>query len=88
MSFPCRGCGACCRRIGMMPPSILEANGLTADERGHCVHLDGDSCTMYALRPEICRVKGSYKLNAAMCNAWMSAEGRIDLIRDDELEGE
>ena len=85
MTFPCRACGACCRRIGRVPAKTLEQNGLTADENGHCIHLDGDLCTIYAMRPDICRVKGNHHQSAMLCNAWMAEDGRTDFIRLEEI---
>jgi uncharacterized protein len=47
-SFPCTGCGACCR-------ALTDKIGLPHFE-GHCVFLDGDHCTIYENRPLVCRV--------------------------------
>tara|TARA_Y100000310_G_scaffold338542_1_gene428473 strand:- start:1332 stop:1541 length:210 start_codon:yes stop_codon:yes gene_type:complete len=65
----------------------LERHGLTADENGHCIHLDGNRCTIYAVRPDICRVKGNYKANAALCNIWMAQDGHTDFVTEADLRG-
>lgn len=86
MKFPCKGCGACCRRIGAVPQHMLDQHGLTADKNGHCIHLDGNNCTIYAMRPEICRVTDNYRINATLCNEWMAQDGFTDFITIRDLE--
>ena len=57
LSFPCVGCGACCRNVGRI-------KGFTEpfDEDGVCTHLQSDnSCAIYEDRPLICRVDTLYK---------------------------
>lgn len=57
MSFPCTSCGACCRRLWMMPAAVLKEQGLQTNEHGHCTHLTADNlCSIYVTRPKICRV--------------------------------
>lgn len=51
MSFPCTGCGACCRSITGIPEL---AKWLQAD--GSCMHLVGVRCAIYENRPKVCRV--------------------------------
>jgi len=62
----CRpGCSACCMEFSILP---LEAAMLLAGRdcraaggqrrKGRCVFLDDDRCTVYPLRPIICRTQG------------------------------
>jgi hypothetical protein len=53
MIFPCEQCGACCKSAGI---KLL----LPTKEDGSCEHLNGNDCTIYDHRPEICNCKDSY----------------------------
>jgi len=68
-SFPCTRCGACCRRVGDVDPSLGSP----------CMHLTADNeCAIYETRPFFCRVddmrpKGWtagwwHTVNAVNCN--------------------
>ncbi len=64
-SFPCTKCGACCKVAGYIPdfPEPLLPGTKT------CVHLAADnSCVIYRARPDVCRIKGSWRANAEACN--------------------
>lgn len=83
MAYPCTGCGACCRRVHMIPQWPLEL----LKEDGSCVNLlEDNSCAIYEERPTICRVDEMmeimgadkdfwYKTNADYCNTWMDEDG-------------
>lgn len=52
MTFPCTGCGACCRRIAGIPEIANYDRG-----DGTCQHLTNDNaCAIYEFRPRVCRV--------------------------------
>lgn len=70
MAFPCSGCGACCRWTKALVAACMP---VTAD--GACVHLDGNRCSIYDRRPEICRVRGDYEATAVICVALQVTEG-------------
>ena len=83
MPFACSRCAACCRRAGYVP-ELVEL-GL-AEPGGACRMLEADgSCSVYAVRPRICRVdemrpddKGVeewYRENYAACNAMQEDDG-------------
>tara|TARA_B100001059_G_C17337010_1_gene334042 strand:+ start:204 stop:494 length:291 start_codon:yes stop_codon:yes gene_type:complete len=82
--FPCVGCGACCRKLGLLSKEQLLDVGLESDDKGHCTNLKEDnSCSIYDNRPEICVVsnrgtnysKKEYnKIVADICNTWMDEE--------------
>ncbi len=84
--FPGNSCGACCRRVGLMPDALIEAVGLAVDERGYCTLLGEDNrCMDYANRPPGCRVSDMQKqsgtqedvyfeLAARICNTWMDED--------------
>lgn len=70
-SFPCTGCGACCRQVGRtlerfrrLPeayPAVeraaLAAFPFEPREDGSCPQLAADgSCRVYEIRPQVCRV--------------------------------
>lgn len=79
--FPCSGCGACCRRVGyaaQFPRELVRPDG-------SCVHLQGNLCSIYADRPDVCRVDSmieahgmdrptAYAMNARLCNQWMDED--------------
>ena len=54
--FPCTRCGECCRHIDHIPQLASFDLG-----NGVCRYLHGNLCTIYATRPEICRVDVMYE---------------------------
>jgi Fe-S-cluster containining protein len=69
MRFPCTGCGACCRRVGLMVDGVrkqqypdgtigklVQEFPYKYDENGKCEMLVDNKCTAYEDRPLICRV--------------------------------
>jgi Fe-S-cluster containining protein len=91
MSFPCTGCGACCRHIDRAKDMINTSPELnfpyTWDETGKCEMLDNDGkCKVYDNRPLLCNVdelmkfygmskKKFYTINIEGCHALMKEEG-------------
>lgn len=86
-TFPCTSCGACCRRVHLIPDwprKMLKSDG-------SCAHLTADNkCDIYETRPPVCRVDYmigllgidrtlGYKLNAELCNKWMEEDGMSEL---------
>ena len=86
IKFNCSGCGACCRRVNILPNFPEPIN-----EDGSCSHLQEDnSCAIYEDRPEICHVekmydkrhftmkeltrKEYYKENNRLCNEWIERD--------------
>lgn len=56
-AFECNRCGACCRRVDLLDPTLDRGNGV-------CKHLTGKpgeehSCAIYETRPRTCRVDES-----------------------------
>ena len=77
-AFPCSQCGLCCQRVGRSHLTDFLDRG-----DGVCSHFDAGSrlCTVYAIRPTVCRVEASHtviapnlgwidycKVNAEICN--------------------
>ncbi|MBY0453397.1 MAG: YkgJ family cysteine cluster protein [Burkholderiaceae bacterium] len=58
--FPCNQCGICCQRVHWAEETKFLDRG-----DGVCKHYAQDSklCTIYAQRPEICRVDRQYILH-------------------------
>lgn len=70
MTFPCTGCGACCRKVGVMVDRVRQEEQypegtigrLVQDfpfnysESGSCEMLIDGKCSIYSERPLICRV--------------------------------
>lgn len=91
MSFPCTGCGACCRRVSNLKDIIDIAPELAFpyswDESGKCEMLgDDNKCKVYENRPLICNVdkfievfgvskKKFYKQNIKACHIMMKEDG-------------
>lgn len=91
MSFPCTGCGACCRHIDKAKDLIKTNPELnfpyTWDETGKCEMLGDDNmCKVYDSRPLICNVdklmafyklnkKDFYAINIKGCHKLMKEEG-------------
>lgn len=78
MSFPCSGCGLCCKKI-----SEIQALKMFDTGSGVCLHLSSEGqCNIYETRPEVCRVgemyekhykdsysrNSFYEMNAIICN--------------------
>lgn len=65
--FPCTGCGACCRRIGLLPETRYLDRG-----DGACRYFDDaqKSCGIYEHRPLICRVEQYYDAHFAQSYSW------------------
>lgn len=58
-SFPCSGCGACCRMVmGRAKTILAEYNDIHTRPDGSCEKYDlaTKRCTIYETRPLICRV--------------------------------
>lgn len=53
--FKCDMCGECCRNI-QLSPIYSELD----DGSGKCRYLDGNKCSIYNVRPLICRVDECY----------------------------
>ena len=78
VEFPCDRCGECCRHI----ERILQLKYFDRGD-GVCKYLDGNLCSIYKNRPDICRVdkmyeqyfynqytrEEFYRLNVLACNA-------------------
>jgi Fe-S-cluster containining protein len=91
MSFPCTGCGACCRHIDNAKNIMNTAPELsfpyTWDDTGICEMLGEDNmCKVYNNRPLICNVdklmafyglnkKEFYAININGCHKLMKKEG-------------
>ena len=87
IKFQCSGCGACCKRAGLM-------GMMPQREDGACIHLTSDNkCSIYDERPEICNVykmflrNGKkagmteveyYKFGNNICNQWIKEDGIPD----------
>lgn len=56
MNFNCSGCGACCKRMGLLKDKFKELNfPYQVNEKGWCEMLDeNNKCKVYATRPDIC----------------------------------
>lgn len=57
MKFPCTKCGACCRHLDK---SDLYKELDRGD--GVCKYLKGNLCSIYEIRPNLCRVDKCYEL--------------------------
>ena len=49
--FPCDQCGECCRHVDDSVPN----------RGGVCVYLDGNRCSIYESRPDVCNVDRMYE---------------------------
>lgn len=56
-TFPCNGCGKCCRKVSNSPETKWLDRGDSV-----CRHFseDRNNCTIYETRPLICRVEDYY----------------------------
>lgn len=52
----CTKCGECCRHIDRIPELANYDRG-----DGVCIHLNGNLCSIYDNRPDICRVDAMYE---------------------------
>ncbi|RHW21290.1 YkgJ family cysteine cluster protein [Pseudomonas jilinensis] len=66
-AFPCNQCGLCCQRVNLAEETRYLDRG-----DGTCRHYDNASkgCSIYAKRPDICRVDRQYKLHYAKHYTW------------------
>lgn len=87
MEFNCSGCGACCKRIGLLKDKFKEFNfPYKVNEKGWCEMLDeNNKCKVYENRPQICNVDKMYSVfmkmgmtkkeyyveNTKMCNLYI-----------------
>lgn len=85
VSYPCSQCGLCCRHVDRSHETAWLDRG-----DGTCRHFDtaAKHCTVYAQRPQICRIDelyprfshtmsraAYYQANAAVCNALQATHG-------------
>lgn len=63
MEFNCSGCGACCKRIGLLKDKFKELNfPYSVNDKGWCEMLDeNNNCKVYNTRPDICNMKTMYE---------------------------
>lgn len=54
--FNCSMCGECCRHINLIPELTEFDNG-----SGVCIYLQGNLCSIYENRPDICNVDVMYE---------------------------
>lgn len=62
MKFNCSGCGACCKRMGLIKDRFKELNfPYDVNEKGWCTMLDeNNKCKVYNNRPEICNIENMF----------------------------
>ena len=62
MKFECSGCGACCKRIGLVKDKFKELNfPYQVNEKGWCEMLGEDNkCKVYDNRPDLCNMKAMF----------------------------
>ena len=61
MSFHCDKCGLCCRLLKDVPQLVALDRG-----DGVCRFLQGNLCTIYEKRPDICNVEKMYPAFASI----------------------
>lgn len=87
MTFPCSGCGLCCKNIsGIQELRVFDTGN------GVCKNLNYEGqCNIYETRPEVCRVgemyekhykdsysrNSFYEMNAIICND-LQQKNKID----------
>lgn len=54
--FPCQKCGICCKHIDDIPPLKEFDTG-----NGTCKFLNGNICSIYNDRPDICNINTIYR---------------------------
>ncbi|WP_433767698.1 YkgJ family cysteine cluster protein [Pseudomonas putida] len=66
-TFPCSQCGLCCQHVHLAEETRFLDRG-----DGTCRHFDtpGKRCTIYAERPDICRVDRQYTQRYAQHYSW------------------
>lgn len=66
-AFPCTQCGLCCKHVHVAAETQFLDRG-----DGTCRHYDATSkgCTIYAERPDICRVDRQYAVRFAQQYTW------------------
>lgn len=66
-AFPCTQCGLCCQHVDIADETRFLDRG-----DGTCRHFDAAerSCTIYAERPEICRVDRMYAQHYVRLYTW------------------
>ncbi len=66
-AFPCNQCGLCCQHVHLATETRLLDRG-----DGTCLHYDAASrrCSIYAERPDICRVDRQYEQRYAQQYSW------------------
>jgi len=66
-TFPCTQCGLCCQHVHLADETRFLDRG-----DGTCRHYSAASrqCTIYADRPDICRVDRQYALHYARLYNW------------------
>ena len=66
-AFPCTQCGLCCKHVHVAAETQFLDRG-----DGTCMHYDATSkgCTIYAERPDICRVDRQYAVRYAQQYTW------------------
>lgn len=66
-TFPCTQCGLCCRNVHLAEQTRSLDRG-----DGVCRHYgEADRrCSIYDIRPEICRVDGQYELHYSERYTW------------------
>lgn len=67
LNFPCYQCGACCKQT-----HLSEATQYLSRGDGVCIHFSESTncCTVYATRPEICRVALFYEKHLHAVMSW------------------
>lgn len=79
MSFPCSGCGACCRNVGKVVNSpqmkaLMPCDSLYFPYKvlsdGSCEKLIDNRCSVYEDRPLICNIEALGKRMAYTPAAW------------------
>jgi Fe-S-cluster containining protein len=65
--FPCTQCGLCCQHVDLSEQTRFLDRG-----DGTCTHYDATrkACSIYARRPDICRVDRQYLQNYAQHFTW------------------
>lgn len=66
-NFPCNKCGKCCTNVHLSKITSFLDRG-----DGACRHFDCGTklCTIYAARPDICRIDLQYETNYAEHWSW------------------
>lgn len=90
-AFTCKeGCSDCC---GMVPMSrlewkrIQERTGLKSqfDENGHCALLKDGKCSVYDIRPAVCRIFGTSEHPRLTCPHGCRSEQLLSITQTNKL---